>query len=323
MTTSDTNDSDDMLPPLLLDLTVDSPLADLNLAWQIYQGKITVDNTRFLEKSTRDQSENSLWFIYRKGRITGTRAHAVYKRRTKTHPSTLVKNIMGYSSTDISKKYAVAWGTNFEPVARKMYIETQSKDHNNFQCTLAGFFIHPTKSFLGVSADGLVSCDCCGKGVLEIKCSYKHRNDTFETALLDAKFYIDGDFKLKTGHQYCTQVQFEMLIHDVQYCDFVVYLDGLFIQRVIRDNDECTAILEKCECFFFKCVLPEIVYRKLELEVGDSDETAILYCTCRDIAYGEMSMCYGQRCPYRWYHKQCLGMKVLPDNKYMCVACKI
>lgn len=33
--------------------------------------------------------------------------------------------------------------------------------------------IHP---FLGASPDGLISCKCCGEGLIEIKCTYMHQN---------------------------------------------------------------------------------------------------------------------------------------------------
>ena len=45
-----------------------------------------------------------------------------------------------------------------------------------------GLFINPSYPTLGASPDGIISCDCCGIGTLEIKCPYCSRNSTPETA---------------------------------------------------------------------------------------------------------------------------------------------
>ena len=88
---------------------------------------------------------------------------------------------------------------------------------------LSGFQICPSNFFFGATADGIVNCDCCGRGTLEMKCSYKHRQSTLhEAALADKTFCLDQDLKLKTSHRYYTQIQFQMLVFDTSYTDLVV-----------------------------------------------------------------------------------------------------
>ena len=57
----------------------------------------------------------------------------------------------------------------------------------------------------------MVSCDCCGKGVMEIKCSYCEKGQSIEASTHDANFCIqrnvDGVLKLDHSHAYYYQVQ--------------------------------------------------------------------------------------------------------------------
>ena len=73
---------------------------------------------------------------------------------------------------------------------------------------------------LGASPDGLLTCTCCGDGLLEIKCPYSLRHTTLNSAGKD--FYLqhtpDG-LKLSTSHAYYYQVQGQLEICDRLYCD--------------------------------------------------------------------------------------------------------
>ena len=71
---------------------------------------------------------------------------------------------------------AIKWGIDHEEVACKAYLELASENHANLQCTASRLHVNPKLPHLGSSPDGLISCDCCGEGLIEIKCSYKHRD---------------------------------------------------------------------------------------------------------------------------------------------------
>ena len=70
---------------------------------------------------------------------------------------------------------ALEWGKNNEDVACKAYIKQQSDTHPGFNCSAIGLGINPKYPHLGASPDGRINCDCCGMGILEIKCPYKYR----------------------------------------------------------------------------------------------------------------------------------------------------
>ena len=65
--------------------------------------RITQDQILELEKLTREQAICPLWFEHRRGRITGSIAHELFRRKATTPPENLLRKIMGYDSKDLSK----------------------------------------------------------------------------------------------------------------------------------------------------------------------------------------------------------------------------
>lgn len=61
-------------------------------------------------------------------------------------------------------------GINNEETARSAYLTTSDDKHDNFKLTITGLHVNPSYPHLGTSPDGLISCSCCGEGVLELKC---------------------------------------------------------------------------------------------------------------------------------------------------------
>ena len=51
--------------------------------------------------------------------------------------------------------------------------------HEDFTVKDSGLCIHPQYPHLGANPDAIISCQCCGVGVLEIKCLYCRRDEVF------------------------------------------------------------------------------------------------------------------------------------------------
>ena len=84
---------------------------------------------------------------------------------------------MQYTQTQTNRVPALKWGVDHEDQAREEYIELMKQHHEGFECHPAGLTVNPKYPHLGASPDGVVSCVCCGSGLLEIKCPYKHREE--------------------------------------------------------------------------------------------------------------------------------------------------
>ena len=114
-------------------------------------------------------------------------------------------------------------------------MESVSMQHQNFQLVNSGLKIHTRYPHLGASPDGNITCDCCGKGVLEIKCPYNARELSPEeaTGSMDCLELNDGALHLIKTHAYYYQVQVQMHIFPALYADFVVWtLKGIHIERI-------------------------------------------------------------------------------------------
>ena len=93
--------------------------------------------------------------------------------------------------------------------------------------------VHPDFPYLGASPDGVVECDCCGRGVIEIKCPFSCRERSFSKASEDSPSFClgtneDGQFQLKKNHAYYYQVQLQMKLCDLNYADFIIWRFNVF-----------------------------------------------------------------------------------------------
>jgi len=83
--------------------------------------------------------------------------------------------------------------------------------------TESGLVINSNIPYMGATPDGIINCNCCGKGCLEIKCPYSLSQGK-DIENLD--YLTDGN--LKNNYSYFYQVQTQMLICGVNYADFVI-----------------------------------------------------------------------------------------------------
>ena len=122
------------------------------------------------------------------------------------HAYSIVRSIMQYSKPPTNVP-SLKWGRQNEATARKQYVAQHSQQHTNLQVQLCGLHISTDHPYLAASPDGIVSCDYCGEGLLEIQCPFKYKDNS----LADVAFYLErqltGEMKLKISHNYYLQVQ--------------------------------------------------------------------------------------------------------------------
>ncbi|XP_049325898.1 uncharacterized protein LOC125785778 [Astyanax mexicanus] len=200
----------------------------------------TFDMARKIEVATREQSNSVEWHRVRRPRITSSRFREICHVRGQSSAEILSQRIRkGVDQTAAMKR-----GLALEPVAIQEYC--RMKNTNYWPC---GFVIHPDAPWLGSSPDGLVfdPTESPPFGLVEIKCP-------------NAKSYVDcsylkmqsGTMKLKQTHSYYWQVQGQLLLTGMEWCDFVVFAEeDILIQRIYRDCEVAKTIREKGDYFFF------------------------------------------------------------------------
>ena len=82
--------------------------------------------------------------------------------------------------------------------------------------------------------DGLLRCDCCGNGCLEIKRPYAVRDKNIEVPWLVES---DETIPLSKSHCYAYQVQLQMFVSSRDYCDFAVRLpNSQHVETIVKDD---------------------------------------------------------------------------------------
>ncbi|CAH3153293.1 unnamed protein product [Porites lobata] len=82
------------------------------------------------------------------------------------------------------------WGISNESKAGEAYEFSIADQHLNLSVVDSELHINENWPVLGASPDGLVFCECCGKGLFEIKCPYMCKE--MPSWLLAIRFYKKG-----------------------------------------------------------------------------------------------------------------------------------
>ena len=70
------------------------------------------------------------------------------------------------------KSTATEYGCEHEKTAREQYKSELQGKHSSFKVSPCVFFVDKATQYIGASPDGLVECNCCHQGVVEIKCPH-------------------------------------------------------------------------------------------------------------------------------------------------------
>lgn len=117
---------------------------------------------------------------------------------------------------------------------------------------------------------------CCAgevRGCIEIKCPYSARDKMVREACSTEQFYCTKDennkVTLKVRHNYYYQVQGQLAILNLEWCDFIVWTNkDLHVERMKADREfwqqQC---LPKLRSYYYNIMLPEIIYPRHPLDI--------------------------------------------------------
>ena len=140
--------------------------------------------------------------------------------------------------------------------------------HSNFVIESCGFIISQQNSILGTPPDALVTCMCCGPGVLEVKCPWCAKDlaisEGVDTGNVPYLEFFSGNLQLKRTHAYYYQCQPILYATERKYCDFVIWTakPDVYIERITLDNDLIPMMTANAIKFF------DYVYCQNFLEYG-------------------------------------------------------
>ena len=321
---------------------MDLPYSDLlGVCDSVFESlKVSDVQAKNIELSTRDQAQSKTWFRFRAGCVTASKFKAAAHTDLTQPSQSLLKSICYPESYKFSNK-ATKWGCKHEKTAREAYFHKAVQSHLNLTITNRGLVIHPQHPHLGASPDGFVKCYCCGSGVIELKCPFSCKDRSFLEAIGEKIFCLErseGDtFILKQNHTYFYQVQLQMKLCDVKFCDFVIWRsEELVVNRIERNDRFLDKAIEKATVFFKYGVVPELVgkwyTRSPPIPVcpmisssQDSEETKEAdtaseetWCYCKKEESGKMIMCENDNCKIVWFHFECLKITTATKKKWFC-----
>ncbi|XP_013402438.1 uncharacterized protein LOC106168055 [Lingula anatina] len=195
------------------------------------------DEIKDIEKATRGQARNSVWFEQREGSLTASCFHDIHtkmesSKKTEVDFNPLISRLLYVSPP--SDLPALKYGRDMEPVAATEFEKMMhSEGHRDLKVTECGLFTSANFSFLRASPDRIIDDACCGKGTVEIKCPISAAHTVPNSDSLDYLVRCGDRDILKENHKYLTQIIGQMAITDCQYCDFFVYSKfGFFIREL-------------------------------------------------------------------------------------------
>ena len=301
----------------------------------IFEHRLSIsrEEAAYLEESTRLQSQSQLWFKHRVGRITASKFAPVSKARRDPPPLSLIKEIMGESHLDSSRVPALDWGIKNEAVAREAYLQKAKEVHISLNYQPAGLHVDTQYPHLGASPDGLIDCECCGAGLIEIKCPFKYRQWDL-TEIDDRSFCLQlsegGQLTLSHSHAYYIQIQGQLTLCKKMYCDFIVWtLCSMHIERIDHDPSVFKTIKPTLDNFFQVAILPQLLRGKEVQCDKENDPPNVAsgtstYCLCKGPEQGKMIACDNHSCAVEWFHFSCVGLHRKPRGKWYCSdSCKV
>ncbi len=192
--------------------------------------EVTPQMSGIIEEGIRDQSKSPLWFSMHRLRLTASKFYEAAHVRSESTAKTLAGRIIkGAPQTKAMRR-----GVELEPEVLRRYAETFSV--NVLPC---GLIIHPY-------------------GLVEVKCP-----DVKDIGAASHTEFVGGQAKLRKSHTYHWQVQGQLMVTGLAWCDLVTNTRGDFtVERVWRDDDLIQEIKAKADEFYFGTYIHVLLGRK-------------------------------------------------------------
>ncbi len=189
---------------------------------------------------------------------------------------------------------------------------------------------------------------------MEVKCPFSAK-DGFPSAEKEMETFCmrkdDAKWILKRNHAYYFQIQLQMVVCKVKYCDFVLWTEKEFVtERILIDNNFFDTHLANVKDFYIYGVLPEVVGKfytrkpvidsngvvplvaistnivqestACSINQTDTEDMSRLWCYCNQPVFGDMVKCDNQKCTIKWFHFDCLRIRCPPKGKWYCPSCR-
>jgi putative phage-type endonuclease len=237
-----------------------------------------------LQKIPQPPQRTAEWYDFRNQRLTASDWGTIISGSKYASKRSIIKKKCNKEKHKMLSGKAIMWGVKYEEVAVKIYEKRNKTKVLEFGC-----LPHPRIPFLGASPDGITT-----EGImLEIKCPYSRK--------------ITGI----PSEQYWTQVQGQLEICELDYCDF---FECKLLEYSTQDE-----YLESTEFEFKGCVIVfmddnlKYKYCYSKLNIGEKklkkwcDKKIKKYTKQRKLTYIEKTF---------WYLRNSSCVRINRDEKW-------
>jgi len=164
---------------------------------------------------------------------------------------------------------ATRYGRKYEESAILSYVNHQRAHGVMVSVQPCGMNVDESSPWLAASPDGIIldptqSADS-QKGCLELKCpNLCEKSLILDLSRINSTFCLkekNGKMQLSSTHAYYYQIQTEMHVTRLPWCDFVVWSpkEDIFLERVYYDKAFMDDTMANAQAFYFKKYLPSII----------------------------------------------------------------
>jgi len=162
----------------------------------------------------------------------------------------------------------------------------------------------------------------------------------------------DEKWILKRNHAYYYQIQLQLEVCKLSYCDFVVWTAAekdFVVERIAADKQFFNSAIDTVQQFFVYGILPKIVGKwytrkpvansegvvpipictstdstdeQQDTQSDESEDMSKPWCYCNEPSFGEMIQCDNGKCSIMWFHFDCLRIRCPPKGKWYCPSCR-
>lgn len=216
-----------------------------------YKQHVLVDFDKSLSISASTNKQcTAEWHFERSKRLKGSKAYELYTYFSNKSPN-WKRKIMSCIKPSKYQSPAMKYGTEMEPEAISWY-----EQYRHVRVSRHGFTIHPKASFIGCSPDGVVFEE---NRLVEVKCPMLGKTDALTHSKIPYFYYEGGRYQLKRKHIYYGQVMVNLMILNLEICDFIVYSpfskNGLIVE-VPFDEAFTKVLLNTLTIVYFEKYLP-------------------------------------------------------------------
>ena len=165
---------------------------------------------------------------------------------------------------------AIHYGNQHEQDAVTAYKQIHHKCYRSeIYVDSCGLFVSSSEPWLAASPDWIVTdllqSTNQRRGCLEVKCSILCTQKLIADVSRDKSTFCieekNGKMVLSSSHSYYYQIQTQMHVTNLPWCDFVVWtpVEDLFVQHIYYCKSFMEETISKASSFYFNIFLPSVV----------------------------------------------------------------